>query len=39
MLLIRNIGLLQTPTGHTSRRGSRQGENRKYRNAAVLIDG
>ena len=39
MLLIRNIGLLQTPTGCTSRRGNEQGENKKYRNAAVLIDG
>ena len=39
MLLIRNIGLLQTPVGNTSRRGAAQGENRKYRNASVLIDG
>jgi imidazolonepropionase len=39
MLLIHNIGLLQTPTGCTSRRGSEQGENRECRNAAVLIDG
>lgn len=38
MLLIHNIGLLQTPTGCTSRRGCEQGENRKYRNACVLID-
>lgn len=39
MLLIRNIGLLQTPVGDTSRKGAAQGENRKYRNASVLIDG
>ena len=39
MLLIRNIGLLQTPVGNTSQRGAAQGENRKYRNASILIDG
>lgn len=39
MLLIRNIGLLQTPVGSTSRRGAAQGENRRYRNASVLVDG
>lgn len=39
MLLIHNIGLLQTPAGTTSRKGAAQGENRKYRNASVLIDG
>ena len=39
MLLIHNIALLQTPVGNTSLRGERQGENRKYRNASVLIDG
>lgn len=39
MLLIQNIGLLQTPLGTTSRKGREQGENRKYRNASVLIDG
>ena len=39
MLLIHNIGLLQTPVGNTSQRGTAQGENRKYRNASVLIDG
>ena len=39
MLLIRNIGLLQTPVGSTSRRGAAQGENRTYRDASVLIDG
>ena len=39
MLLIRNIGLLQTPVGTTSRKGAAQGETRNYRNASVLIDG
>ncbi len=39
MLLIHNIGLLQTPVGSTSLRGTAQGENMKYRNASVLIDG
>ena len=39
MLLIHNISLLQTPVGNASQRGAAQGENRKYRNASVLIDG
>lgn len=39
MLLIHNIALLQTPVGKMSLRGGQQGENRKYRNASVLIDG
>ena len=39
MLLIHNIGLLQTPVGSTSQRGTAQSENKKYRNASVLIDG
>ena len=39
MLLIHNIGLLQTPVGSTSQRGTAQGENQKYLNASVLIDG
>ena len=39
MLLIHNIGLLQTPVGNVSQRGTAQGENMKYRNASVLIDG
>ncbi len=39
MLLIHNIGLLQTPEGNASRRGRAQGENRRYRNASALIDG
>lgn len=36
-LLIKNIGLLQTPVGSYSHRGKEQGENRKIRNAAVLV--
>ena len=39
MLLIHNISLLQTPVGNVSLRGVSQGENKKYRNASVLIDG
>jgi imidazolonepropionase len=39
VLLIKNIGLLQTPLGITSRKGREQGENRKYKNASVLLDG
>ena len=39
MLLIHNISLLQTPVGNTSLRGIAQGENKKYKNASVLIDG
>ena len=39
MLLIHNISLLQSPVGNTSLRGTAQGENKKYRNASVLIDG
>ena len=39
MLLIHNIGLLQTPVGNTSLRGVSQGENRRYHNASVMIDG
>ncbi len=39
MLLIHNIGLLQTPRGNTSRKGREQSENRQYRDACVLIDG
>lgn len=37
--LIKNIGLLQTPTGSFSHKGKAQGENAKLKNAAVLIDG
>ncbi len=39
MLLIHNISLLQTPVGNMSLRGVSQCENRKVRNASVLIDG
>ena len=39
MLLIHNISLLQTPVGNMSLRGVSQGDNRKYRDASVLIDG
>lgn len=37
MLLIDNIGMLQTPTGTRSACGTRQGENLKIKDAAVLI--
>lgn len=37
-ILIKNIGLLQTPLGKTSRCGAAQGVNLKLRNAAVLIE-
>lgn len=39
MLLIKNIGLLQTPVGSFKHGGGKQGENLKLKNAAVLIDG
>lgn len=39
MLLIHNIGKLQTPIGHESARGDAQAYNRVYENASVLIDG
>lgn len=39
MLLIKNIGLLQTPVGSFKHGGEKQGENLKLKNAAVLIDG
>lgn len=38
MLLIHNIGLLQTPIGSFPHGGSRQGENQKIRNAAILVE-
>jgi len=38
MLLIKNIGLLQTPVGNTPARGAAQGENKKLRDAALLLD-
>lgn len=37
-LLIKNIGLLQTPQGSGVHCGPRQGENRKLRGASVLIE-
>jgi len=37
-ILIKNIGLLQTPEGKEPLRGTAQGENRKCRNAAVLVE-
>ncbi|HWR23088.1 MAG TPA: imidazolonepropionase [Feifaniaceae bacterium] len=39
MLLIKNIGLLQTPVGAMSARGEAQAHNLKIKNAAILIDG
>ncbi len=39
MLLIKNIGLLQTPVGSFKHGGALQGENVKLKDAAVLIDG
>lgn len=38
MLLIKNIGLLQTPIGNTSARGEAQAHNVKIKNAAILIE-
>lgn len=37
-LLVKNIGLLQTPVGSFSHGGEKQGENLKLREAAILID-
>lgn len=37
-LLIKNIGILQTPIGSHSHRGKVQGENLKLKDAAVLIE-
>lgn len=39
MLLIKNIGLLQTPVGSFKHGGEKQGENIKLKNAAILVDG
>ena len=36
--LIKNIGCLQTPTGSYSHKGSKQGANEKYTDAAVIIE-
>ena len=38
MLLIKNIGTLQTPVGSFKHGGQMQGENRKLHNAAVLVE-
>lgn len=37
-LLVKNIGVLQTPVGSFSHRGKAQGENLKLQDAAVLIE-
>ena len=37
-LLIKNIGVLQTPQGSGRHCGPRQGENRKLRDASVLVE-
>ncbi len=37
-LLIKNIGLLQTPVGSFSHKGEQQGENLKLQNAAIFIE-
>jgi imidazolonepropionase len=37
-LLVKNIGILQTPVGSHSHKGAEQGENFKLRNAAILIE-
>ena len=39
MLLIKNIGTLQTPVGSFKHGGEKQGENVKIKNAAILADG
>ena len=36
--LVKNIGCLQTPVGSYSHKGSKQGQNTKYMNAAVVIE-
>ncbi|MBQ5814236.1 MAG: imidazolonepropionase [Clostridia bacterium] len=38
MLLIRNIGTLQTPVGSFKHGGEKQGENIKLHNAAILVE-
>ena len=38
MLLIKNIGTLQTPVGSFKHGGSLQGENRKLHDAAILVE-
>ena len=37
-LLVKNIGLLQTPVGSYSHKGTEQGENLKLKDAAILIE-
>ncbi|MDD2217258.1 MAG: imidazolonepropionase [Eubacteriales bacterium] len=37
-LLIKNIGILQTPIGSYPHKGEEQGENRKIKNAAILCE-
>ncbi len=37
-LLVKNIGLLQTPVGSFSHKGEQQGENLKLKDAAILIE-
>lgn len=37
-ILIRNIGCLQTPVGSYSHKGSKQGINEKYQNAAIAVE-
>ena len=39
MLLIKNIGTLQTPDGSFKHGGEKQAENVKIKNAAILVDG
>lgn len=39
MLLIQNIGTLQTPVGSFAHRGGEQGQNQKLHDAAILIEG
>ena len=36
--LVKNIGCLQTPVGSYSHKGSKQGQNTKYMDAAVVIE-
>ena len=37
-LLVKNIGVLQTPVGNFSHKGAQQGENLKLKDAAILIE-
>lgn len=37
-LLVKNIGLLQTPAGSYSHRGEEQGQNLKLKDAAIMIE-